>query len=57
MTEAAKTGAAAVVNATQSTVNAIKENVSASSSSFSQNIRAKTSLPIKQKRLKLLQKA
>lgn len=57
VTEAAKTGAAAVVNATQSTVNAIKENVSASSSSFSQKYKSKNFTSNKAKTIEAVAKS
>lgn len=57
VTEAAKTGAAAVVSATQSTVNAIKENVSASSSSFSQKYKSKNFTSNKAKTIEAVAKS
>ncbi|WP_202745200.1 hypothetical protein [Acinetobacter pittii] len=57
VTDAAKTGAAAVVSATQSTVNAIKENVSASSSSFSQKYKSKNFTSNKAKTIEAVAKS
>lgn len=57
ITDVAKSGAAAVVNATQSTVNAIKENVSASSSSFSQKYKSKNFTSNKAKTIEAVAKS
>lgn len=57
VTEAAKTGTAAVVSATQSTVNAIKENVSSSSSSFSQKYKSKNFTSNKAKTIEAVAKS
>ncbi|WP_391485639.1 hypothetical protein [Acinetobacter pittii] len=57
VTEAAKTGTAAVVSATQSTVNAIKENVFASSSSFSQKYKSKNFTSNKAKTIEAVAKS